>query len=189
MHKRNVMTKGQLGMLEEIGSIVLLVMSVFAGVWYSFYIKEKDLQTFKVLYTWLSQGYNNINIIGIGYMVLKYIKKLLLIWLCGWIGLTSPLGWMLTFSIIFSYSFTTTAIVLLFGGSGVLVALFSYGLQAVLCVSVSMMILKRSVALVWNEEGQVKKMYMKTLVPILGASLVMALLDLIIMNNLQAVIK
>ena len=187
MYKKKRIANEQLEFKVEVGSVLLLIVSVFAGVWYSFYIEEKDTQTFRVLYTWLSQDASNIDMIGFSYLVLKSMKKLLFIWLCGWLSFTSPLGWILLFIIIFSYSFTTTTIILLFGGNGIFVVLFAYGLQAILCVSIGLILLKRSVLLLWGESG--KKVYSKMLIPIVSISVIVALLDVIAMNNLQTIIK
>lgn len=189
MYKKKRIAKEQLEFRVKVGSALLLLVSVFAGIWYSFYVKEIDTQTFRVIYTWLSQGPSNIDMIGFNYLVLKSMKKLLFIWLGGWLSFTSPLGWILIFVTIFSYSFTTTTVILLFGGRGIFIVLFAYGLQAILFVSIGLVLLKRSVLLLWGESEREKKVYTKMLIPIVTISVIVSLLDVVIMNNLQSIIR
>ena len=189
MYKKKRIAKEQLEFMVEIGSVLLLIVAVFTGIWYSFYIEEKDAQTFTVLYTWLSQGSSNIDIIGFSYLVLKSMKKLIFIWLCGWLGFTSPLGWILVFIVIFSYSFTTTTVILLLGESGIFTVLFTYGVQAILCVSIGLVLLKKSVLFLWGKSEKEKKVYAKMLIPIVIISVIVSLVDIVIMNNLQNIIK
>ncbi len=181
--------KGRLSVLKEMGGVLILVLAVFASVWYAFWIEGKNTQTFEVLYTWLTQDYMSMNLMSFGYIVIKYLKKVFLIWLFGWFGLTAPLSWVLLFSMIFSYGFTTTALILLFGGRGIMIGMFSYGVQAILAVSIGIEILKSSMDLIGNARGQVKKQYVKLLIPILLVSGIMASLDLGIINNVKILIK
>ena len=181
--------KGRLSVLKEMGGALILVLAVFTSVWYTFWVEGKNTQTFEVLYTWLTQDYMSMNLISFGYIVIKYLKKVFLIWLFGWLGLTIPLSWILVFSMIFSYGFTTTALILLFGGKGVIIGMLSYGMQAILAVSIGMEILKRSMDLIGAERGQAKRQYIKLLVPILLVSGTMALLDLGVMNSMKILTK
>ncbi len=181
--------KSRLFVMKEIGVKMLLILTILASIWYAFWVEERNIQTFEVLYTWFTQDYISVNLMSFSYIITKYLKKLSLIWLFGWFGLTIPLSWVLLFGMIFSYGFTTTALILLLGSRGMIIGMFSYGIQAILLLTIGIEILKRSIDLVGKDRGQSRRHYIQLLIPLVGGSVIMTLLDLVVVNMLQLFIK
>lgn len=181
--------KSRLVILKDIGVKILLIVAILTSTWYAFWVEKTNIQTFQALYTWFTQEYTSVNFISFSYVVTKYLKKLLLVWLLGWFGPTIPLSWILLFGVIFSYGFTTTSLVLLLGSKGILVGMFSYGIQSVLLLSVGFEILKKSIDLGQKGKGNAKKHYIQLLIPLVGGSVIMALLDLGVVNIFKIFFK
>lgn len=179
------LSKKRAMILKEIGLKMLLVVGVLTSVWYALRVEKTDIQTFEALYTWFTQGYININIMGFSYVMTKYLKKLGIIWLLGWFAPTIPLSCLLLLGVIFSYGFTTTALILLLGAKGMMLGFVSYGIQGILLLSISFEILKKSIDLGIKEKIGARKKYVQLLFPLIGGSLIMALLDLGVVNVLK----
>lgn len=171
--------------LKEIGIKLIVIIAIVTSIIYAFWVEKRNTQTFEVLYTWYTQDYTSISFMGFSYTVTKYLKKLLLIWLLGWFGITIPLSWMLLFSVAFSYGFTTTALLLLLGSKGVVIGMLSYGLQAIILLGIGIEILRKSIDLGAKYKENVKKYYIQLLIPLICGSVVITLLDLIGRNIVQ----
>lgn len=179
------LSRRRLLILEEVGIKLIVVMAIVTSIVYAFWVEKRNTQTFEVLYTWYTQDYTSVSFMGFSYTVTKYLKKLLLIWLLGWFGITIPLSWILLFSAAFSYGFTTTALLLLLGGKGIVVGMFSYGLQAIILLGIGSEILRKSIDLGVKYKENVKKYYIQLLIPLVCGSIVITLLDLIGRNIVQ----
>lgn len=177
--------KRRLLILEEVGIKLILIIAIVTSICYAFWVEKSNTQTFEVLYTWYTQDYTSVSFMGFSYTVTKYLKKLLLIWLLGWFSITIPLSWILLFSVAFSYGFTTTALILLLGGRGIVIGMFSYGIQAIVLLSIGVEILRKSIDLGDKHKGNVRKCYIQLLIPLVCGSVVVTLLDLIGRNILK----
>lgn len=186
---QDYLLKSRLIVLKELGVKILLLVAILTSVWYTFWVEQRNLQTFEALYTWFTQDYISVNLMSFSYILTKYLKKLGLIWLLGWFAPTIPLSWILLFSIVFSYGFTTTSLLLLFGMKGILAGFLAYGIQAILLISIGFEILKKSIEL--GEQGNInaKKRYTQLLIPLIGGAVIMALLDFGTVNILKLFIK
>lgn len=181
--------KSRGSLLEEMGVRFLLILAILSSVWYAFWVEKRNTETFQVLYTWFTQEYLNMTLMSFSYLVTKYLKKLLLIWILGWFSVTIPLSCIILFGIVFSYGFTTTVLILLWGSKGMVLGMFSYGVQAILLLSIGFKIVGMSINLIPKRKINLRKRYIQLLIPLTVGVVVMALLDLGTVNMLKILIK
>lgn len=170
--------------------IVLFILGIISGSMYAIYIKDKDSAVFLML-----NNYMSLDTAGTFEMkkflnsLYGYAKQLLVIWLFGLFYFTLPLSMMALFIMIFSYAFTTTCILLVYGLKGLVAALFIYGIQAILMITVGM----------YLEIASLRKSSIKMprglneciveMMPIIAGSCVISLLDMLIMANVHSIVN
>lgn len=174
---------------QDIWVIGVFVLGVVWGSVYALSIRNKDTSAFLMLnnYIFLDTG-NNFQVEKIFNSIYAYFKQLFLVWVFGLLSFTIPLGLGVFFVMTFSYAFTTTCMILIYGLKGLMVALFAYGLQAIIILATAMYLSISSLRKNTSKVPVQGVYYNVTgIIPVIAGSCMIALLDLITGSNLHAI--
>jgi hypothetical protein len=118
------------GIREEFIFFGVLLIGIVLGTYYAFSVKQ-DTTFLYIFDQYIGLEYLRASTIErIQYSLFTYGKKIFIFLGCMLLPLNVPLYLMILFSVCFSYGFTVTCFVLLYGVKGVFIAILSIGLQS-----------------------------------------------------------
>lgn len=114
---------------------IAVLIAIIAGVVYCIYLKNYDIDFFKSIYKRMLNLYEQ-RVSGriIFELIFDYVKKMCIIFTMASFGGLMPLGIIVMCIIIFSYSFSISCFVILYGIKGALVSFLLYGIQSMVIV-------------------------------------------------------
>lgn len=157
---------------------VLFVLAIICGSLYALYVKDNNRTIFLMLNNYILSDDEMIfkmeRFIG---GIYGYIKQLTLIWVLGFFSFTLPLSMAALFVMVFSYAFTTTCTIMVYGAKGVAVALLVYGLQAVIILGTALYLEIINLRIYTLKTTHLPNTQVLNIIPIIGSSCLVALLD------------
>ncbi len=169
--------------------IVVFVLAVISGSIYALYIKDRDSTVFLMLNNYIlldaKISFQVEKVLG---SIYGYFKQLVVIWLFGFFSLTLPLSIGAFFIMVFSYAFTTTCIILIYGLKGLMVAVFAYGLQAIIMLAVAMYLAISSLRKNTSKGAHIQGESVFRIIPMIVGSSIIALLDILAVGNLHHIV-
>lgn len=157
---------------------VLFVLAIICGSLYALYVKDNNRTIFLMLNNYILSDDEMIfkmeRFIG---GIYGYIKQLTLIWVLGFFSFTLPLSMAALFVMVFSYAFTTTCTIMVYGAKGVAVALLVYGLQAVIILGTALYLEIINLRIYILKTTHLPNTQVLNIIPIIGSSCLVALLD------------
>ncbi|WP_069997445.1 hypothetical protein [Cellulosilyticum sp. I15G10I2] len=169
--------------------VALFILAIISGSVYALYIKDRDSSVFLMLNNYiLLDAKTSFQIEKVLSSIYGYFKQLIVIWLFGLFAFTLPLSLGAFFIMVFSYAFTTTCIILIYGIKGLMVAVFAYGLQAIIMLAIAMYLGISSI-----RKSSLKVPYVfgnnfLGIIPMAAGSCVIALLDVLTISNLHYIV-
>ena len=116
-------------------SYLVFFCAILSGVCYCIYLQNRDVNFFKVVYSQILTMYEQeISKEIIFKLFLDYVKKICIVFALGSFSVLVPLAFCVMFIIVFSYSFTTSCFITLYGLKGALVAFLLYGSQSIVVI-------------------------------------------------------
>jgi len=174
---------------HDILIIGVFILAIISGSIYAIYVKDRDSTVFVML-----NNYIVLDMKGTFEMekyisaIYDYFKQLLVIWVFGLFRFTVPFSIMALFATVFSYAFTTTCAILVYGLKGIIVVLFAYGLQAIIIITISMYLVIDSLRKQSLKTAHSFSEHIIQIIPIAMGSCIVALIDVLTMTNLHNVI-
>lgn len=124
-------------------SYLVFFCAILCGTCYCIYLQRSNMNFFKVIYNEILTVYEQEISKGIVFkLFLDYVKKICIVFVLGSFSVLMPLAFFTMFIIIFSYSFTTSCFITLYGLKGALAALLLYGIQSIVVTLSGFYILK-----------------------------------------------
>lgn len=175
---------------KDILVIGVFVLAVIMGSLYGVNMKEQNETLLGVLNQYLLVDTKSVfQIDTVLNSVYGYFKQLVIIWLLGFFSFTIPFSLGAFFIMTFSYAFTTTCIILIYGFRGVMIAICTYGLQAMLIIGIAMYL---GISSLRQKNAKVSQLINREalgIVPIVIGSCMLALLDVFTMTNIHYIIN
>lgn len=143
---------------REMVVIIIFILAIISSTFYALYLNGTGNNIFFVVNQYFEMEHKgSITPAGFGGVILSYCKRIGFIWLLGSFALTLPLSLLVLFIMIFTYGFTTTCFILLYGLKGAIAAFLLYGIQAILMVSIGGYLSIQSIRKNGGEATGVKK--------------------------------
>ncbi|MGL6173052.1 MAG: hypothetical protein ACRC1P_00375 [Cellulosilyticaceae bacterium] len=114
--------------------IVLFILGIVAGSLYAIYVRDNSMLFFTIN-QYLTLDYeasSKLEVVKDSLWI--YGKNLALIWAGGLFNMTLAISSIIFFSVCFSYGFTTSCFILIYGLKGIVVSLMAYGIQAIIII-------------------------------------------------------
>lgn len=131
--------KGQMkwgrGMKQKWINCLVVLGAIITGVLYCIYLQYNNIDFFKMIYKGILTSYEQ-KISGeiVLKLFLDYIKKIFIIFVLGSFSILAPLGFCIMFIIVFSYSFTISCFIFIYGIKGAIASFLLYGIQSMIIV-------------------------------------------------------
>lgn len=184
--KRKYDTSFRKHFTNDIVIIGVFILAVICGSIYALYIKDKDSAVFLMLNNYIlldmKQTFKMDKFINGFY---DYFKQLLAIWLFGFFNFTLPISIIVLFIMVFSYAFTTTCTILVYGLKGLAVAFFTYGIQAIIMLTIGMYLVIASLRKKNVKTSHILSEHSLGIVPVIVGSCIVGVLDILTATNLH----
>lgn len=171
--------------------VALFVLAIITGSLYALYIKDKDTAVFLVLNNYILSE-NKETLVSQKFItgLLGYAKQLLLIWTFGLFRFSVPLSMAVLYGMVFSYAFTTSCMVLIYGIKGLGVAVIVYGLQALIMITIGLYLAIMSIRRKDDlRRANTLSTYLFEALPIIAGSSVVVLLDTFVAVNAYNIVN
>ncbi|MDF2612697.1 MAG: hypothetical protein K0S71_483 [Clostridia bacterium] len=171
---------------NDIIVIGIFILAVISGCIYALYIKDRDSSVFLVLNSYMAlnikQSFEMQKFIS---GIYDYFKQLLVIWLFGFFYFTLPVSMVVLFIIIFSYAFTTTCAILIYGVKGLVIAFIAYGIQAIIMIAIGMYLVIAGLRQKNIKIVSILSDHSIGIIPVIMGSFLVSLLDVLAAANLH----
>lgn len=124
-------------------SYVVFFCAILSGICYCIYLQHSNINFFKMIYKEILTTYEQeVSKEIVFKLFLDYVKKICTVFLLGSFSVLMPLAFCTMFIIVFSYSFTTSCFITLYGLKGAVAAFLLYGVQSIAVTLTGFYILK-----------------------------------------------
>lgn len=122
----------------------IFIIGTLLGALYAISIRNNEALFFAVNQYLLCDTDTNLNLQTAKNSIILHGKQLITMWICGLFNITRVVSYALFFMIVFSYGFTITSFILMYGLKGILIAILTCGLQAVVIIFIGIYIVQAS---------------------------------------------
>jgi hypothetical protein len=163
---------------QDVIVVVLFVFAIICGSMYALSMKDKNSTVFLMLNNYmLSDSEMTFKMERFIAGLYSYLKQLAVVWVLGFFSFTLPLSMAALFVMAFSYAFTTTCTIMVYGVKGLVAALVVYGVQAVIILGTALYLEIASLRLYTLKTTQLLNNQVFNIIPIIGSSCLVSLLD------------
>ena len=131
---------------KEVLIMCLFVIGTLLGALYAISIRNNEAIFFAVNQYLLCDTDATLNLQTAKNSIILHAKQLISMWICGLFNVTRVVSFTLFFIIVFSYGFTMTSFILMYGVKGILIGVLTCGIQAVVIIFVGMYIMQASLS-------------------------------------------
>lgn len=168
--------------------ITIFILGIISGSVYSIYVRDNSMLFFTInQYITLDyEASSKWEVMKDSFLV--YSKNLVIIWAGGVFNLTLAISCIVFFVVCFSYGFTTTCFILIYGLKGIWISILAFGIQAIIIIFIGVYIGNMGIRYsVYNKMESVKD-YVKVLIIAGGAVIIVAFIDAYIQPIMQKLI-
>lgn len=167
----------QSGKNSKLGVIVFCLALISSAV-YAIYLKQNEHEIFYRIHSYFLYAYTvPLSAVLCFNLFTKYLKRVAIVYILSCFLLTYPLAIICVFTIIFSYGFTISSFILLYGLKGIIVSVALYGIQGIL---ISNLLLKLGL-----QRGKIKWDQLLKSLLYLGIIVLMDLLSILIFQYIR----
>lgn len=168
--------------------VTIFILGIISGSIYSIAVRDNSMLFFTInQYITLDyEAASKWEVMKDSFFV--YGKNLMLIWVGGLVSLTLAISCIVFFIVCFSYGFTTTCFVLIYGMKGIWISMLAFGIQAIMVIFIGMYLGNMGIRYsVQNKMNGIKE-YIKVLGLAGGVVLVVMVVDAYIQPVMQKII-
>lgn len=168
--------------------ITIFILGIVSGSIYSVCVRDNSMLFFTInQYITLDyEASSKWEVMKDSFLV--YGKNLIIIWAGGLFNVTLAISCIVFFIICFSYGFTTTCFVLIYGLKGICISILAFGVQAIIIIFIGMYLGNMGIRYsVYNKIDSVKE-YIKVLTLTGVAVMIVVFIDAYIQPVMQQVI-